>query len=562
MIYKITSLAAMLMLAGCSSQSIIQDVKDTQEGVLARAAAMNASTVPTTPTTPIRGTAQHADKLAQDQAMMPVMRRSSETYIGSNMVPVTSDDKLPSVFRQEFTFHTDDRKVGRTVTMAAIANRIFNTTRIPVRIAPDVGALSVNTLASPPKGATGLPDAAETASSMTPVVPLLVDIADLKYSGPLVGFLNHLVDRHGLAWEYRDGTVVIMRFVTEAHEIASFIGKSKYGMSAGGGSSGSTAGSTSSASRLEVNDDGETDSFSSLEKAVGQMISTVPGSTLVRSDGTKKLIVKTSREMQAQVRDYLASENASMKKQALIQFDVYSVQTNDTDERGVNWNLVFNSLSSVYGTSISSPAPLTGQSAAQIGLAILRGNTDTTRRFANTAAFFNLLNQTGTSVQHRIIPMIALNGTWARKSRLSTESYISETTPGASSVTGAGTPGIKTDKITTGDQYQVLPQILDNNSVLLKFGISLSDLLGLTDVTSGIGANQQKVQTTKVSSNSEQYSVLIRPGEVMSITGLSRVISTGDQRSLSANAPPLLGGSRKVGVIREHFIIFVRPVIL
>lgn len=560
MTFKLLPLAALLMVAGCTSPTLIDEAKETQKDVSSRATAMNAGIVPAAPTAEIRGTAQHADALAADQLRGPVLRRSKSTYIGSQMVPVTADDKLPSIFRQEFSFVTDDRKVGRTVTLSAIANRIYNTTKIPVRIHPDVGNISVNVPTPAPKAAGSLPDAAEIAA--VPAPQLAIDIADLKYTGPLVGFLNHLVDRQGLTWEYRDGTVVIMRFVTEAHEVAAFIGNSKYGMSAGAGSSGQTTGSQSSDSKLSVSEDGSSDAFAALEKAVTQMISSVPGSSVLRSDGTKKLIVKTSREMQAQVRDYISGENISMKKQALIQFDVYSVQTNDNDEHGVNWDIVFKSLSNIYGASVSSPAPLTGTVAAGVGLHILQGNTDVQKRYADSSAFFNMLNQNGTSVQHRTIPMIALNGTWARKSRLSTESYISETTPGASSVSGPGAPGIKTDKITTGDQYQVLPQILENNSVLLKFGISLSDLLGLTDVTSGIGANQQKVQTTKVSSNNEQYSVLIRPGEVMSITGLSRVVSTGDQRSLADGAPTLFGGSRKVGVIREHFIIFVRPVIL
>lgn len=558
MTFKIIPLAAMLMIAGCTSPALMKNVKDDQLDVLSRVTAMDAKTVPAAPGAFIRGTSQHADQLAAEQVKIPVMRRSKSTYIGSQMVPVTSDDRLPSVFRQEFTFQTDDRKVGRTVTLQTIANRIFNSTRIPVRIHPDVGTLSLNSVVAAPKG-TGLPDAVETVT--TPVPPLAVDTADLKYSGPLVGFLNHLVDRHGLAWEYRDNTVVIMRFVTEAHEVAAFIGKSTYEMSAGGGANGKTSDSQTT-SKLDVADSGTTDVFTSVERAVSEMLKTVPGSTLVRSDGSKKLIVKTSREMQAQVRDYLAGENATMKKQALIQFDIYSVQTNENDERGVNWNLVFNSLSQVYGVASESPASLTGPTAARVGLAILRGDTDTTKRWANTSAFFNMLNQTGTSVQHRIVPMIALNGTWAKKSRLSTESYISETTPGASSVTGPGVPGIKTEKITTGDQYQVLAQIMENNSVRLKLGISLSDLLGKDDVTVGSGTNQQKVQSPRVSSNSEQYDILINPGEVMSITGLSRIVSNGDQRSLSENTPLLAGGSRKVGQIREHFIIFVRPVIL
>ena len=559
---KLKFIPLVLLIAGAGCSPILtKQVKDSQTDVLLRATAMDSKTVPLSPAKPIRGTSQHADALATEQLRMPVMRRSRSTYIGSSMVPVTSDDKLPSIFRQEFTYHSDDQKVGRTVTLSSVANRIYNTTRIAVRIQPDVAsiAMSPTPVKAEASGATGADASAPTASHGR---PLSLDIADLKYSGPLVGFLNHLVDRLGLAWEYRDNTVVIMRFVTEAHEVSAFIGTSKYSMSSGAASGGSTEGSQSSDNTLSVNEEGNNDAFASMEKAVTQMISNVPGSSLVRSDGSKKLIVKTSKEMQAQVRDYIAAENATMQKQALIQFDIYSVQVSDGDERGVNWNIVFNALSNVYGVSTNSPTSLTGTTAAQLGVSILRGESDTSKRMADTAVFFNMLRQNGTSVQHRTIPMVAMNGTWARKTRLNTESYISETTPGASSITGPGAPGIKTAKITTGDQYQILPQILNNNTVLLKFGISLSDLLSLTDVTSGLGANQQKIQTPKVSANNEQYSVKIRPGEVMAITGLTRLVSSGDQRTLAEETPVLFGGSQKMQTVREHFIIFVRPVIL
>lgn len=557
---KIISTAAVMMVAGCTSPRLVQEAKGLQSDVLAHATAMNSDIVSQQPASTIRGTSQHADVLAAEQLRMPVMRRAHSTYIGSRMVPVTSDDKLPSIFRQEYTFDADDRRVGRVVSLGAIANRIFNSTGLPVRIQPDVDSVFAN---GAPGAAKGTGSAAAPAEQVAPaVVPLSIDTADLKYSGPLVGFLNRLTDRLGLAWEYRDGSIVIMRFVTEAHEVSAFIGKTAYAMKSGANSSAQTTGSQSTDTRLTVDDMGEMDAFTTLEATVKKMISSVPGSDLIRADGSKKLIVKTSREMMAQVRDFIAAENVTMQKQALIQFDIYSVQTSDQDERGVNWNIVFNSLANVYGINTISPTTLTGTNAAQIGISILKGGSDTSKQFADSAAIFNMLNQVGSSVQHRIVPMIAMNGTWARKSRLSTESYIAETTPGASSAVGAGAPGIKTDKVTTGDQYQVLPQILNNNSIMLKMGISLSDLLGLTDQTSGVGINQQKIQTTKVSATNEQANILIRPGEVMSITGLSRLVSTGDQRSLADNVSIFAGGSRKVGVVREHFIIFVRPVVL
>ncbi|WP_426172482.1 type II secretion system protein GspD [Pseudoduganella sp. R-34] len=557
---KIVAIAALAMVSGCTSPALKKEAASMQNDVLSRVQAMN-SQLPKGDMGKVTGSAEYADALAQEQMKRPVMRRANSTYIGSRTVPVSSDDRLPSVFREDFSWTTDDIKAARSVSLNTVANRVFNATHIPVRIQSDVGTVAVNAIPTT-KVAVAPGEPLQEMAIAPAVSPLMLDNADLKYKGPLVGFLNHLTDRLGLAWEYRDGTVVIMRYMTESFEVSAFIGKSKYDMNSGVTGSGQTTGSQSTDSKLTVNDDGTTDAFTSLEKTVKQIVSGVPGSEVIRADGSKQLIVKSSKEMLAQVRDFITGENALMQKQALIQFDIYSVQTSEQDERGANWTVLFNSLSQIYGVSSSSPTTLTGINAGNIGVKVLEGNSDASQRFANTQAFVNMLKQSGTSVQHRTIPMMAMNGTWARKSRLSTESFISETTPGASSAVGAGAPGIKTDKVTTGDQFQVLPQIQKNNTVLLKFGLSLSDLLGLTDVTSGQGANQQKVQTTKVSANGEQTSLVMKPGQVFSVTGLSRDVSTGDKRSLSEDTPILFGGSRKVGIVREHFIIFIRTVVI
>lgn len=549
--YKILSMAAALMVAGCTSPQLVRETRSEQDAVMARGGMMNGLAVPSNG--PVRASGEHADALAAEQSKRSVMRKARSSYIGSRMVPVTAEDRLPSVFRQDFSFNADDLRVGRTVTLSAVANRVTNATGIPVRIQSDVEALPVNAVVAPHN------PAGRAEGDEAPVVkPLSLDSLNLRYSGTLAGFFTSMTDRLGLTWEYRDGAVVIMRFVTEAHEVSAFLGKTSFDRDAGTGA----IGSQQSDSKLSVKENGSADAFLALESAVKKMLSQVPGSELTRADGSKRLWIKTSREMQAQVRDYIATENAIMRKQALIQFDIYSVQTSDQDERGLNLNVLFNSLSNAYGVTVGSPSSLTGLNAAQLGISILRGDSDTSKRFADSSAIVAMLNQLGSNAQHRTIPMIGLNGSWARKSQLNTESYISETTPGAGSVVGSGAPGIKTDKVTTGDQYLVMPQIMGDNSIMLRLGMSLSDLLGLTDQTSGIGANQQKVQTTRVSSNNEQYDILVKPGEVMSITGLSRLVATGDKRSLSEGTPIGFGGSRKVGMARQHFIVFVRAVVL
>ena len=584
---KIIPIAA-LMLTACTSPQLQRAATDEVSNALAKA-TMGTGSIAATANSATRGSAEYANNLAAEQSNMPVLRRSKKAWLGSQMVPVTNDDKLPSVFKTKYWLEFNDKKENRFVSLNTVGKRLTELTGVAVRIQPDaleswgrsdegnaprpLAPVPFNPQALgqlPPSPLPMIPSSFQSAAPAAAQV--MVDSLEMKWNGTLVGFLNHLTDRLGLAWEFRDNTVVIMKYVTEFHEVAAFTGKTTYSMTTGGASTGTSGTSGSGASQsastqLEVKEsDKELDAVESILAAVKQMIQSVPGSTVTRSEGSGRMVVKTSREMQSQVRDFLKSENTSMLRQAQIQFDIYSVRTADSDERGLNWSAVFNTLSGIYGANIASPSTLTGATSGSIGLNILNtgdgNNSNTSARFGNSSVIVNLLKQYGTSVQYRPVSLLALNRTWAKKSRLSTEGYLAETTPGPASSTGVGAPGLKTDKITTGDQYVAIPQILDNNTVLLKFGVSLSDLLGLFDVTVGSGLTIQKVQTPRVTSVNDQYTVALKPGEVIAISGLSRLVTTTDQRSLAEGASIGWGGSRKIEMQRENFVIFVRPVIL
>jgi type IVB pilus formation R64 PilN family outer membrane protein len=588
--YTPIALAAVLLLSACTSQRILDEArggvaiaKDRtslgRDAIGQKIEGQGENTL---------GSAAYAERLANEQANMPVFRRAKSAYVGSIMVPVTTEDKLPAIFKKDFDLNFDDKKAQRRISLDVVAQRLTDLTKVPVRINSDVDVYTQSAMATPAVGggvamsATAGPKGASMSANALPPIPTAVaplgspmgslpevNPLDMKWRGTLAGFLNHLTNRLNLAWEYRDGTVVIMKFVTEFHEIAAFNGGTKYSMGTGGTASGQggTSGTSATAtSTLDVQDQGGSDPVASIEVSVKNMIAGVPGSTVNRAEGSGRLVVKTSKDMQAQVRDFIKAENASMLRQAQIQFDIYSVRTTDADERGFNWDVILTTLSQMYSFRVASPQTLTGLTSGTVGMNILTpdaGSTsDTARRYGGSSAIINLLNQVGENVQHRPVSLLAMNRTWARKSKLATEGYLAETTPGPASSVGVGAPGLKTDKVTTGDQYVALPQILDNNTVLLKFGLSLSDLLGIFDVTSGIGLTQQKVQVPNVQSINDQSIVALKPGQVAVITGLSRNITSSDQRTLAEGASVGLGGSRKIGMQREHFIIFVRPVVL
>jgi type IVB pilus formation R64 PilN family outer membrane protein len=627
--------SAALVLAGCASpeQSIVERTMEQREFAERRARvpqgpplAEQAGPIP-------RGSDASADQAARTQEKSTVVRRSSKPWLGSTMVPATSEDRLPSVFGEEFSLDFSDLSAGGRVSLPVVAARISKLSGVPVRISADVfnvsrasgssgqssagvqgaasgsvvplggapmrmtpgmpvpmNAVSQTQAFAPglagmgnsmaPNGAgSGLPMARSAGASgvvrsidspseaLSQMEPITVNSVEMRWKGSLTGYLNMLTDSLGLAWEYRDNTVVISRFVQELHEIVAFQGGTKFQMSssgtgsaAGGGAGASNAASAS----MDVSESGESDPMQSIEKTIREMLSDSPGSSVTRTDGSGRLMVKATREMQSRVRDYIRTENIALRRQATIQFDLYSVILEEGDQRGVNWSVILRKAGEAATLGLGMPSTL---SNSLVGTAVVNVLPDVEGKklselLGNSSLFLQMLNQQGFNAQHRPISMLTMNRQWGRISRNSTEYYLSETTPGPASTTGVGAPGLKTDKVTTGDQILAMPQIMDDHTILLKFGISLSDLLGLFDVSVGQGNLQQKVQAPKVSAVNAQFPVSVKPGEVVVVTGLSRTVAISDNQRLVEGASLATGGTRKTSLKREHFIVFVRPTLM
>ena len=535
------------------------------------------------------GSQLDADRRAAEQAAKPVLRRARSPWVGSVSVPMGSGERLPSIFTEPVKLNFDDGATGGKVSLRTMADRITAVTGVPVRLKADVFvagdtpsrpaaplAPAISNLPTLPARASGGPEgiAPPTVAVASPR-DTSVNAVAMRWSGSLEGYLDLITDQLSLSWEYRDGVVVIERLRTEFFEIAALESETDYQLGLSGAdqanatSSGNGGGGTNStaSSSNEVNEHGKSNVIGSILAAIGQIIKDVPGSSVVRSDGSGRIAVTTTKETLSKVRDFVRMENESLLRQAQVQFDVYSVTRNESDERGIEWNAVLSALGGAYTGLFGSPTTLASATAANVGFSILTptqsGVTNyTTTHFGGSNAILKLLSEFGVSTQHREVSLLALNRTWDRKSSLGGRAYVSATIPGAASTTGVGAPGLVTSTVTTGDRYLAQPFILDNNTVVLKFGIGLSSLVNLVNFTSGTGTSQQTVQTPETTAINDQSTVALKAGQILVITGLSRLVSSDDRRTLTDDAPIGLGGSKTQSRMREDFVIFVRPTIL
>jgi len=577
-------------LIGCAEPGVAQRVQADHALGLTGTSSLHADRTLAEQGSGAAGSQVDADRRAAEQAAKPVLRRARSPWIGSVSVPMGSGERLPSIFTEPVKLNFDDPATGGKVGLRTMADRITAVTGVPVRLKPDVfGAADASSRPLPaptPQVLPALPTPAARPPAGPEGVPLppvpwsaprdtSVNAVAMRWSGSLQGYLDLITDQLSLSWEYRDGVVVIERFRTEFFEIAALESETDYHLGLSGAdqanatSSGNGGGGTNStaSSSNEVNEHGKSNVIGSILAAIAQIIKDVPGSSAVRSDGSGRIAVTTTKETLSKVRDFVRVENESLLRQAQVQFDVYSVTRNESDERGIEWNAVLSALGGAYTGTFGAPATLASVTAANIGFSILTPaqsgvTTSATTHLGGSSALLKLLSEYGVSTQHREVSLLALNRTWDRKSSLGGRAYVSATIPGAASTTGVGAPGLVTSTVTTGDRYLAQPFILDNNTVLLKFGIGLSSLVNLVNFTSGTGTAQQTVQTPETTAINDQSTVALKAGQILVITGLSRLISSDDRRTLTDGAPIGLGGSKTQSRMREEFVIFVRPTIL
>ena len=586
-------LASVAALQGCAEPGVTEHVRADHALGLTGTSSLHADRTLAEQGAGAPGSQTDADRRAAEQAERPVLRRARSPWVGSISIPMGSGERLPSIFTEPVRLNFDDAATGGKVSLRTMADRITAVTAVPVRLKADVfapGDSPSRPALLPAAPLVPLPQTLPTLSGRTTAGPegvaqtmlpapapreTSVHAVTMRWSGSLEGYLDLVTDQLSLSWEYRDGVVVIERFRTEFFEIAALESETDYHLGLSGAdqanatSSGNGGGGTNStaSSSNEVSEHGKSNVIGSILAAIGQIIKDAPGSSVVRSDGSGRIAVTTTKETLSKVRDFVRVENESLLRQAQVQFDVYSVTRNESDERGIEWNAVLSALGGAYTGSFGSPATLASATAANIGFAILTPTqsgvtTSATRHFGGSGALLKLLSEYGVSTQHREVSLLALNRTWDRKSSLGGRAYVSATIPGAASTTGVGAPGLVTSTVTTGDRYLAQPFILDNNTVVLKFGIGLSSLVDLVNFTSGTGTSQQTVQTPETTAINDQSTVALKAGQILVITGLSRLVSSDDRRTLTDGAPIGLGGSKTQSRLREEFVIFVRPTIL
>lgn len=534
MVKLITLCATIIaLLAGCSS-AIVQPINKEAAATFERAQELAKRTA-----VPIAVSA-------------PVISKRTDSWVPLKEVK-GEDAKLPVEFSKTYSI---DREF---TAIAEVAERITFLSGIPVSISPDVLSMASQYQAGQTSTPTPPPVQGGPLPNATSAMP--TGSVQLSYTGSLTGFMDLACARFGVSWEYRDGQVVIFRTITKTFVVYALPGDTTLdakisnqstgssGSSSGSGGSTSTTASSNSTHSTGVSISGLS-VWSALDQSIKGMLTSQGKVSVTPATGT--LTVTDVPYVVARVGQFIDEQNKSLGRQVMINVRVLSVSLTDSDDYGINWNLVYNSVSNSLGASLASN--FTPNVAASIlRLSVLPSTKGT---LGGSEAIISAISQQGnvslvtsasvTTLNNQAVPVqVGRQTAYLASSSTTTTANVGSTT--------SITPGV----VTTGFSMNLLPHVLEEGRLLLQYAIDISSLERLVTVSSG----GSSIQTPEVQTRNFLQRVAVRSGETLVLSGFEQTENSASSQGVGSAQNTWLGGGVKGNKKRDVIVVLITPMV-
>ncbi|WP_100665918.1 PilN family type IVB pilus formation outer membrane protein [Xanthomonas campestris] len=395
-------------------------------------------------------------------------------------------------------------------------------------------------------------------------------LSNIEWKGPLAGLLDLVASRYGLSWRYneRNNSVSIFHVDSRTFQLDAFPNQvdiqstTHNGMSSqlgsGGGGGGGGGGGASSGGSSGGGVSGTVGSsqttvtsmksslYTDVESSIKVLLT--PGiGRVALSQSTGAVTVTDTPDVLDRIGSMLERENTTLTKQVTLHAKVLSLTLNDANEVGVNWDVVYRSLSRQFEfTTPFQPA----SSAGTLGASVIN-----TGKFAGTNVIVSALSTLGTvntitSPSLKTLNLRPAPIQIARQIGYIQSSQISQT-EGAGTLGGL-TPGF----VTVGFNMTVVPRLLaQNEEMILQYSINISALNELRSEEAG----GTKIEMPDIDTRNFNSEVRLHAGETLILHGFEQDNHTSNRRGMGSPFAWMLGGSARGQRQRTAIVILITP---
>ncbi|WP_175952018.1 PilN family type IVB pilus formation outer membrane protein [Burkholderia sp. BCC0405] len=574
-VFFVISLLAAALLSGCTGlrSDIERDVRrDSDEsGALLKRAADGDNSV---------------------YALSPVVVDNG-LWVSAGAVKLERREQLPALFGEPASF---DRAVS---SLSEFAEQITRLTQVPTQVAASAQQAAARSqqgggAESVARGAPAFLDAAG-ARSVPPLPPGMpgggpsgggkagsgadgggagtsfAPARILYTGGTLRGLLDAACARFGVFWKYEQGTIRFFFTDTRTFQVSAIPGDSSLnasvvsgatsdgtsGGSQSGGSGGGAGGSGSGTTGLTANNTANTavnsqlSVFNGLQSAIQSMLSRYGSS--VASPATGSISVTDTPDVIERVAEFMAQQNRSLSRQVMLNVTVLSVSLKAGDAYGIDWSLVYKTVSAQFG--ISNPFMPAAVTPGDLSATVL----SPTSRFNGTKLLIRALSQQGTVRRKTSASVTTLNNQPVPVQVATQTGYLASVSTTNTANVGSST-ALTPGTVTTGFNMTLLPHVLDDGTVMLQFSTNISSLLQLKEVSSGTGRGATRIQTPDVDMRNSLQRVAMKSGETLVISGYEGTNDSLDERGIGTPKMFALGGGYEAQRSREVIVILITPV--
>jgi len=446
--------------------------------------------------------------------------------------------------------------------------QVAKTCGVVVRVTPD----AITAVERAPGGNSAAPPAALAGITLPPSLAgnsgSVSRVVDIRYQGDVTGLLDAVTSRLGLSWRYRNRVVEIFyldsrtyhiyaiptrnrsdQVVTSGTQTSAGISNGSGGSSSSSGSSGGVSGQSGSTQTITTSMDANLGD--DLPKAIESMLT--PGlGRMFLVPSTQTLTVTDTPDALDRIGAYVDDLNHFATKAVLLNVKVVNVSTNDSDEIGIDWSLLYADLSNSYNVGLVSgfnaSADAVSGSVNILDGSRLNGSSLILKALAKQGQVSVLTEPSVTTLNMEAVPIQV-----AKQTSFLASVEISQTANVGTN--SALTPGT----VTTGFNMSLLPYILpDDETILLSYSVNLSTLDSIRRVESGGSA----IEIPEVNNRIFAQKVRIQTGQTLVLSGFEQLTDEVDRSGIGSSKFFGLGGGASRRQQRDVLVVMITPIVM
>lgn len=485
--------------------------------------------------------ARMADAAPEKQIQSPLIEEDAP-WFGAEAIPAHSTQALPD------ELNADDALVltfEKPLTLDQVASRIQAATNVRVMVdkaTPPEGAGG----AAPPAGQNG--DVAE--ATFLPADGLEVTGGRMVWQGKLSNLLDQVGDRFDAEWRYTGNSIRISQEIVRTFMLHALAGSTGV---TGSVKSATSADGSGGLPEQTVDTDSKLAVWDEIQKTIDTIIIGKARASYSPATGTITLAGYPSAVNAAE--DYLRLQNKLRLRRIALQARVLSVRLRKEYDNNFDMDIVvreaFNGQPFVFSSSVGEAGDRAITSGILRDIPTDLGSRGTTQFVIN--ALSAVSSHVGVEYSGNLV---TLSDQPAPLQVATKRAYVARVS--GSATDGAASATLEPGTIDIGLSMNILPRVIEEDRIMLRIALGITDLIELREFASG----DASVQLPEVDTTGFLQNAVLRSGETLVLAGFEKKNANDTKDGIGNPSNFLLGGGETYGQGREIRVLLITATLL